>query len=262
MYRRSASRDAKYTRFVFDENTNTLRAKPDSSHSSHHPLGVEEVKDAQTAIYREANLTNTKHRFLFCFQKVEFFTGKSKPDTTDNQDNQTDNKQCKVDELTGELKQLNAEFTNQPACQPGKNIESSKICKVYCRPGHVPVSPKTYLYTCLNGTWKKPEEKIVCKRKPITGKLAKTCKVDAAFVKKLKDLDAEFEDEKCQEGKEIEESKTCEASCFDGLEGDKVQYVCNSKGEFTPEDVEIACKGNGFGQFGVFVALLSLFALY
>jgi len=257
MYRGSASRDAKYTRFVFDEKTNVLRAKsyPDPLfNDSYHPLGVEEVKNAKTAIYRQANLTNKKDRFLFCFQKVGFFSGKSKPDTTDNQDNQTDNKQCKVDELTGELKQLNAEFKNQPTCQPGKNIESSKTCEAFCMPGHVQVSSKTY--TCLNGTWKKPKEKIVCK--PIK----KICKVDAAFVKILKDLDAEFKDEKCEEGSEIEEGETCEASCNDGFEGDKVEYVCNSKGKFTPEDVEIACKGNGFGQFGVFVALLCLFALY
>merc|ERR1712058_9089 len=139
----------------------------------------------------------SKLEFLFCFQKVDFFT-KSNTNTTDNEephkDELTDNKQCKVDELTDELKKLDAEFKDQSTCQPGKSIESTETCKAFCKPGYAKVSPTTY--TCSNGTWEKPEA-IVCK--PI--KLA-TCKVDAAL-EKLKGLDAEFKEEKCQEGKKL-----------------------------------------------------------
>jgi len=255
MYRKSSAlRDVKYTRFIFDDATNALSAKPEKNE---YVLGVKE-QDPATEIYRQKNfeyMRTSKLEFLFCFQKVDFFT-KSNTNTTDNEephkDELTDNKQCKVDELTDELKKLDAEFKDQSTCQPGKSIESTETCKAFCKPGYAKVSPTTY--TCSNGTWEKPEA-IVCK--PI--KLA-TCKVDAAL-EKLKGLDAEFKEEKCQEGKEIEEKGTCEASCKDGFEGDKVQYPCNNKGEFTPE-VEISCRKSGVGQFGVFVALLCLSALY
>jgi len=239
MYRSSsASRDVKYTRFTFDGATNALSAK---DNKGEHVLGVKE-EDPKTIIYRKENLNyikTSKLEFLFCFQKVDFFT-KSNANTTDNQepdkDELTNNKQCKVDELTDELKRLDAEFKDQPTCQPGKNIESTKTCKAFCMPGYVQVSPTTY--TCSNGNWEKPKEEIVCK--PIT---AATCKVDAAFVEKLKKLDAELKEEKCQEGKEIGEKETCEASCKEGFEGEKMQYSCNSNGKFTPE-VEIACSNS------------------
>jgi hypothetical protein len=137
-------------------------------------------------------------------------------------------------------------------CKAGQMIDSSKTCEATCKSG---THGNPVKYTCTDGKWNKPKS-IVCKpdKKAI-------CKVDDEFLAKLKKLNAEFKEEKCQKG-EIDEDNTCEASCKEHFKGDKVQYTCDKNGKFTaPEEKDIACQ-NSFGKLGVLGALLCLFALF
>jgi len=232
MYKTSTEAyDAKYTRFTYDEATKTLKAKPDNTEAT-YALGVS--KGDVTEIYRQDKLKDAQ-KAKFCFWKVE------KSSTPPQQCNGSD-----LPKLTSD-----AVFKDQK-CKAGQLIDSSKTCEATCKSG---THGNPVKYTCTDGKWNKPKS-IVCKpdKKAI-------CKVDDEFLAKLKKLNAEFKEEKCQKG-EIDEDNTCEASCKEHFKGDKVQYTCDKNGKFTaPEEKDIACQ-NSFGKLGVLGALLCLFALH
>merc|ERR1712098_467130 len=96
--------------------------------------------------------------------------------------------------------------------------------------------------------------------KCLTKKSEKTCKVDD-FVTELKKLNAKFTEPKCTAGNTFKENDKCEVSCKSPGKRDKLKYTCGDDGNFTaPDAKDIACTSN-FAQFGVFGALICLFAL-